>query len=113
MILPTYPNLSDKIKLSVSSKNIKNCDEIVQILKTCGIYSIVKSNKSIVNYNKKYVIENGCQISMFTNNMTEVNEVWTTVKKKYDLDCAHLSIRGKFSGCVYNFFSESKCPGTS
>ena len=91
------------LELNISSQKINNCNEIVEFLHT---------NKSIIKKNNKYIIENGCKITLSTNEPTELEKkLWIPLKNNFDLNCAFLKIQGEYNGCVYDFYRNTNCPG--
>ena len=64
-------------------------------------------------------LELGCTITMDKQyeNKEKLKKVWEIVEsssekayliKKYT--CAHLKIDGRFSGCIFNYLKDDKCP---
>ena len=106
-----YKSYLDKPILSISSKNITDCSNVIKTLKKLNIIAQVNHNKSIVKENNKLIIENGCNIKFIElqKNLT-LKKTWEILKKNHCLNCAHLEIPGKFSGCIYNFIRPSNCP---
>ena len=105
-------NFNNTYELNISSKKIKNCNNIVSLLHKNGIIANVSSNKTIIKENKKYIIENGCKIVLSTDNPKELeNTLWKPLQKMFDLKCAYLSVHGNYSGCIYDFYRDSNCPG--
>ena len=104
----------DKPTLSISSKKIKDCSTVINILKKQGIISQVNHNVSIIdetNNNKNIIIENGCNIKFITFPKNQsLQSIWEVLRKKYNLTCAHLEVPGKYTGCIYNYLNPPKCP---
>jgi hypothetical protein len=94
---------NDEAKLSISSNNIKKCSDIVKILLDLKVLSKVTSNESIVKYNDNYKIERGCTINIMNIETNNIKEIWRPLQKKFNLNCAHLEIPGKFNGCIKKF----------
>ncbi len=78
--------------ISISTKDKMDCNEVAEYLRKSGISCTVSSNVSIVCKKKKCWKEYGCNIHSNKN----VNKIWTNLKNKYDLTCAHL----KYDGCI-------------
>lgn len=102
---------NNTFELNISSKKIKHCDDIVSLLQKNSIIANVSSNKTIIKKNKKYIIENGCKITLSTDSPDKLKAtLWEPLKKEFDLNCGYLKIQGEYSGCVYNFYRDSNCP---
>ena len=99
------------ITLSISSKNITNCDQVLTYLQHCCIPCDITSNKTILLKNNKYEVENGCRI-IFSDKKKVVDEsLWNNLKDKFKLDCAHIKADDIFSGCINDYLRPSACPG--
>ena len=93
----------ETVNLSISSKKL-NCDDILKFLYASKIKCSVTSNKSIVYKNKKWNIENGCNLNLHTVNKDDIkNVIWLPLSNKYKLGCAHLNIPNEYSGCVNKY----------
>lgn len=104
-------SFSDTPILSISSKNIKNCQEISKIMLDLGIISKITSNNSIVRSNGSIVEEKGCDIKFTSFECkNQIIQAWDELKKKYQLSCGYINIPNKFSGCIYNYFEPPVCP---
>ena len=101
-------------EIHISSEKIKNCDEIVNLLFKNKIIGSVSSNKSIIQKNNKYIIENGCKIIVSTNDTNGLKEyektLWEPLKKEFNLDCAYVKLNSYYNGCVYDFYRKTNCP---
>jgi hypothetical protein len=99
--------------LTISNKNL-DCKEVFNLLKHNGIICNISNNKSIVynNSSNVYEEENGCNITLCGLNPKYIKEdLWGPLSKKFNLDCAHLEIKGYYIGCIRNFIRKSDCPG--
>ncbi|MDA9673921.1 hypothetical protein N9T73_00290 [bacterium] len=93
----------DKVNLSISSKKLE-CDEILKFLYASKIRCSIIKNKSVVYKNKKWTMENGCNIHLYHVNKDDIkNRVWRPIQKKNNLGCAHLNIPDVYSGCVSKY----------
>ena len=46
-------------------------------------------------------LEKGCEILFNSHKPEMINRnFWEKIKSKYDLQCAHLNVKGKFNGCI-------------
>ena len=36
-------------------------------------------------------------------------DFWENLQKKYNLQCAHFIVQGKFKGCINDYLKESNC----
>ena len=98
--------------ISISSTKIKNCYDVAKYMKKCGIPCFVAGNYTIIKNEEDYQIENGCQIKIGSHKPSVVNiDLWKGLKESFGLTCAHIDVEGKFRGCIYNYFRDSKCPG--
>lgn len=93
----------ETVELNISSQNL-SCDDIFKFLYASKIKCSIVKNRSVVYKNKKWTMENGCDISLHTVNKDDIkNRIWYPIKKKYKLGCAHLNIPDIYSGCVNKF----------
>ena len=107
-------NNKDKVSsiLSISSTNIKNCEEIAEIFVNLKLNCDITSNNTVICDNNNCKIEKGCRILLNkTINSINIKNIWNPLKNKYNLKCAHYEIKGGFNGCIYDYISNSKCPG--
>lgn len=96
-----------KTILSISSKNIKECSDLLNDMKILGIAGDITTNISIDQYGD---VEHGCRIMIpGQNGFLKAGILWHAVKPKYDLWCAHIE-SPNFCGCVLDAFRESRCP---
>ena len=97
--------------LSISSKKITSCDIVADFLQKNKIMCSVSENTSVVPYNGVYKIEKGCQISLNSHKPDLIDlKFWNALKEEFGLTCAHLNVKGKFKGCIYDYLRESNCP---
>ena len=103
------------VTLSVSHKNM-NCDTLVKYLTKTGIMASVTNNKSIICENisntshKRCFVENGCRILFNSVSKKEMDNYWHDIKYKRR-NIAHIDVPNIFSGCIYDYLQETKCPG--
>jgi hypothetical protein len=100
--------------LSISSKRITNCSDVIDHLQSVGIPCKITDTASVV-YNKglnKYEQERGCDIVITQPSITQINieRIWLPLREKYNLDCAYLNLMGNYRGCVWDYLRNSKCP---
>jgi len=96
--------------LSISSKKIKDCINVAETMRQCGINCSITQNNTIIGKDD-FTIENGCRITLSGVNHKYIEKyVWDPLKVEYDLNCAHYKIDGVYNGCIYNFIRESSCP---
>jgi hypothetical protein len=99
------------IELSISQKKL-SCEEVVENLVKSRIMASVTANHSIVcNSENNCQIENGCRILFGVATKKEIKNTWQNLQQKHGLGCAHIKIPGSFSGCIYDYVPETKCPG--
>ena len=99
-----------KIVLSVSSdKEGFNCKDVSETLKHCGIETDITQLYTNRLYNGSLKSEIGCRINLYDLHANDFKEtIWQPLKTKFNFDCAHLSINGRYSGCIHEYFYESK-----
>jgi hypothetical protein len=98
--------------LSISSKHIKDCNDVANFFLDMGIMCSVTENISVVPYKNKYITEKGCRIKMGSHKPELIDKnFWFKIKDKFRLDCAHLHVEGKFTGCIWNYIKDTDCPG--
>ena len=97
--------------LTISSPSL-SCTEVKDALKKIGISSNITENSTIICKNGKCYDEIGCSINLCGLHRDHIEQdVWPLLKNKFNLSCAHIKLDGIFSGCVYNLFGKSRCPG--
>ena len=82
------------------------CDEVVDVMRRLGIVGDVTHNRSL-GLNGR--VEVGCRV-LVLGGEDKVRALWETMREQAQLGCAHVSIAGGRSGCVFDVFSESRCP---
>ena len=93
--------------LSISGGNLdERCEYVMHALAKTGIGGDVTPNRSIT---KSGVEENGCRVFVLGSD-ADVKRLWTTLKEKQDLQCAHISIANYQNGCIYDVYGTSRCP---
>ena len=109
------PQIYDNSTLSVSSKKITHCQEVAEYFRQCKIQCHVTTNHTVVctdTKNDTYDMEIGCQIKFGKHSPSLIDALfWLQLKDRFDLNCAHLDVEGKFKGCIYNFLRKGMCPG--
>lgn len=98
------------VELSISQKTL-SCEEVTKTLLNSKIMASIAPNQSIICKNNACQIEKGCRILFGMATKTEIKNTWQNLKQKHVLDCAHLKIPGVFSGCIYDYLPDTKCPG--
>lgn len=97
--------------LSVSRSGLR-CANVVRTLQQLGVACDVTANTTLLPVGDGVRRENGCRIVMGqVANKQEVERVWETLRKEHALDCAHGKIQGEASGCVFDLFGATRCPG--
>ena len=103
-------------RLSVSSPEIRSCSDVVEELRAAGLPCDVTPNWTVVrtqspnDREEPFRTEQGCRVLL-----TEGWEpkAWRVLRDRFRLQCAHLSIPGRFEGCVRDWERASVCPGRS
>ena len=85
--------------LHISGKTLNSCKDVAYYLKQERIIGNVSENYTITKKDKEYIDEVGCKI-VFTS---DPNELWTKLKKKYNLDCAYFKTHMYYEGCIYDY----------
>lgn len=102
---------SSTYNLSISSRTITKkggCKSVAQWLASNGIDADVTPNWSSIGRNNE--IEEGCRI-VITSDPEKIQKLWPPLKTNFELRCAYLTQESFFSGCIYDYFKESACPG--
>lgn len=107
--------LSDTIPLtsvlSISGPKI-DCNSITKQLCDAGIVCHVETNQSVrcenVDGKRECWIEPGCSITSTVRTKTDSLAVWRCLKSN-SLQCAHIKVDSKFSGCVLDWSRDSLC----
>ena len=108
-------NLSYTIQLSISGSQIDSkCQEVIALLKQHNIgNSSVVPNKSIqCDSSGKCYLENGCRITLGTQQIDSIQDtLWKPLQQRFSLGCGFISIDSHYSGCVFDLWRVSNCPG--
>lgn len=111
----TSKNIMDikqpSVELSISHNNL-SCKDVTDNLRKSKIMASITPNQSIVCGKNQCQIENGCRILFGTATKFEIKNIWHILKQEHKLECAHIKIPSIFSGCIYDYLQDSKCPGT-
>jgi hypothetical protein len=91
--------------LAISSKKPLDCEKVAEFLGKAGIITDVTSNISMQRGGKEY----GCRLVQSISTKTEIENIWTALKDKYKLGCAHLTVANKYDGCILNYLAPSHC----
>ena len=97
-------------RLSVSARGL-DCDEVAAALRAAGIAASVTPNHTVQCNRTSCWRENGCRVLHSFEHKPEVARLWDTLRSRFGLGCAHLSIPGQYHGCVLDFLRPSGCPG--
>ena len=96
--------------LSISSKKIKNCNEVLHYLYHLGITCSITNTHNLVKYDNDLHYEKGCRILFNSHKPDMINKLfWNKLQRRFDLQCAYLNVQGKFLGCINDYLNESKC----
>lgn len=99
------------VELSISQKKL-SCEEVAENLVKSKIMASVTANHSIVcNSKNNCQIEKGCRILFGMTTKKEIKTTWHHLKEQHHLTCAHIKIPSVFSGCIYDYLQDTKCPG--
>jgi hypothetical protein len=90
--------------LSLSSPSL-DCGAVVALLQTLGLTGDVTANRTVVGGRE----EQGCRTVL--RNKDEARSLWRAAKNRPDIHCAHVSVQQAESGCVFDVFGDSACPG--
>lgn len=97
--------------LTISSSVITSSEEVAQLMLERGVVCNVIDNWSVVKEGEGFKLERGCMITLCGIPNDQIEEkVWNVLKKRYELKCAYLHIKGQFRGCIRNFLRDSSCP---
>ena len=97
--------------LSISRSGLR-CVDVMRTLQDLGVACDVTPNMTLVPDGKRLRRESGCRVVMGQiSNKEEVQRVWEALKNEHMLRCAHGKIQGEASGCVFDLFGGTRCPG--
>ena len=102
--------------LSVSRAGGLDCARVADALLRCGVPCVVVTNASVVQDPKtqRCAPEQGCTVTLTGLRPDLIGtRVWDVLKPRFGLTCAHLSIPGRFNGCIYDFIRPSACPANN
>ena len=107
-----YDNEIPTTTLSISSSRLSGCTEVVKTMLKLGIMTSVTENKSVLCDHNSCWVEPGCRLVVGGISRRDLDsQVWTPLRDKFGLTCAHLNIQGVYSGCILDYLRETKCPG--
>ncbi len=104
-------NSSTTTTLSISSAGISNCGQVATYLQHCGIPCDISENKTVMKKNGNLYVETGCRIILNNKNTRVDEKLWSNLKDRFKLDCAHIKVDGVFRGCINDYLRSSACPG--
>jgi len=97
--------------LSVSKQHL-HCNDVVETLARMGVACSVTENTSLVKCNGTVVPETGCRIVVGDiQSKDELKDMWVVLQRAHQFTCAHASLSGDVSGCVFDVLGSSRCPG--
>ncbi len=91
--------------LSLSSPSL-DCAQIVALLQAHGLAGDVTPNRTVVHGRE----ERGCRAVLA--NKEAARTLWHAAQTLPDIQCAHVAVHQTESGCVFDVFGASRCPGT-
>ena len=96
--------------LSISSKKLSNCKDVLSFLHGFGLACSVTSTQNLVRYGNELRTEPGCRILLNSHLPNAIDKkLWSQMRKEFGLQCAHLDVQGKFTGCINDYFKTSDC----
>ena len=98
---------NNNIKISISSKNIKNCNEIAHFMKNLGIISSISPFLSVSDSIYGHHIVNGCKIHYKSENINNIKPLWLKLKNNFEINSAHLNIDNIYNGPINNFLNKT------
>lgn len=101
-------NICNTVITNVSGRNM-DCDEIIHNLMKARVQCHVETNKSVRCKGDECWVENGCTITSSVYTKDESLKAWEVAKKTDRVECAHICIPGKFSGCAKDWERDSLC----
>ena len=94
--------------LSLSGRDLGDCGVVVRAMQELGLSGDVTRNVSLVDG----MLEPGCR-ALVTGHLENTKSLWEDLRTKgLNLQCAHVVRHDLKSGCVYDVFAESRCPGS-
>ena len=105
------PNLRSAMAssvLSLSGPKLR-CAEVIQLMLKMGLTGDVTQNTSVLPGGE---LETGCRVQL-TKDSTAANggqAIFSELKSRGKVKCAHVEERHHASGCVFDVWRESACP---
>jgi hypothetical protein len=93
--------------LSLSGKNLGECDTIISLMQKLKICGDVTRNISV---DEEGTLETGCRVLL--TDASKAQTVWNIVREQNNLTCAHIMEYNIKYGCVLDVFATSKCPSS-
>lgn len=92
------------VVLSLSSSSLA-CSDVVTLLRQLGLSGDVTANRTVVAGKE----ENGCRTVL--SSKQDAKTLWTAAQKLPGITCGHVTVQQYESGCVFDIFGNSRCPG--
>lgn len=90
--------------LSLSSPTL-SCSDVVALLRQLGLSGDVTPNRTVVAGRE----EQGCRTVL--SSKQDAHTLWTAARDLPGITCGHLAVQQSESGCVFDMFGPSRCPG--
>ena len=108
---PTQQGIAVSCVLNISGPTI-DCTNITNQLCNAGIVCHVESNDSVrcenINGRRECWIEKGCTIVSTVRTKHDSLAAWNCLKTE-SVQCSHICIAGRYSGCVLDWERDSLC----
>ena len=108
--------MDDKLKvssiLSVSGKNMKNCETVIKTLQKMSVNCDVTENTTIICNDVECWKEKGCRILIHNVLKHDIKKIWNKLKIEHKFECAYYKLNGGTEGCIYDYMSNTQCPGS-
>lgn len=86
-----------------------NCEEVAVLMQKLGIGGDVTRNVTVLDG----ALEPGCRVTVVApapaRDASKV--LWEAARARFGLRCAHVEVTSHASGCVFDVFRPSACPG--
>ena len=98
-------------QLAVSGPELDSkCGAVITAMRELGINGDITPNTTVLDGTLEY----GCRILVTSAPVREnTRSLWERLRAHYSLRCAHATLSEYESGCVFDIFRPSSCPGTT
>lgn len=92
--------------LSISGERV-SCERVAELMHALGIHGDVTRNVTVLDGQ----MEPGCRVRVVSDPERKTEVLWNAARREFGLKCAHVKLSKYQSGCVFDVYRSSNCPG--